>query len=107
MLAGLCLGERDQLLRVVRGQARARDDHVRIVDEQPDRREILHGIVRRLGLQAGRQREVGRREQQRVAIGCGLLHRLRADEARRAGLVLDHDRLAEELDILPATTRPT
>jgi hypothetical protein len=46
---------------------------------------------------ARREREIRRREQQRVAVGCGLLDVLRADETGGPRLVLDDDRLAEEL----------
>ena len=70
---------------------------MRIVDHHAHRREVLQRIVGRLRLQAGDQREVRRREQDRVAVRRGHLHRLGADQAGRARLVVDDDRLAEQL----------
>jgi hypothetical protein len=79
---------------------------MRIVDEQADGGKVLHRIVGRLGLQSRREREVGRCQQQRVTVRRGLLHGLRADEARRARPVVDDDRLAEELRQLVGNHAP-
>ncbi len=45
-------------------------------------------LVRRMGI---------RHQQQGLAIGCGLRHRIGADDRAAAGPVLDHHRLAERL----------
>ena len=46
-LAGLRLGERDQLAHVLRRHVAGDNEHFRHGDDQRDRREILQGLVRR------------------------------------------------------------
>ena len=61
-----------------------------------DRSEILSDIVRKILHERWRDAEVAHRpHEDRVAIGFGARHRLHADHASGAGLVLDHDGLPE------------
>ena len=83
------------------GEHRRRDADLR------DRREILHRIVRHLGVEAGIDR-VGRdrRDQQRVAVRRGLRDLVGADIAARADLVLDEELLAEQFRELGGEDAP-
>ena len=67
------------------------------VADPADGREVLHRIVGRLAQRRlHAERGVGR-EQERVAVGCGLGGRLGADDAARPAAVLDDELLAEGL----------
>ena len=97
-LAGIGLGHRHQLLHVLHLHRRVHREHVRRIRHHHHRREILRRIERQLGIDARADHqaaEVG--EQQRVAVGRALRDEIGADVAVRAGLVLDHDRLAPDL----------
>ena len=94
-LAGLLLGERDQLGNRVRRHVDV--DHQGLGDRnhQAERLEILLRVVG----QVGKHQRIDRhgavvRDQERVAVGRSLLHGFRADPHRGARAVLDHDGLA-------------
>ena len=82
--------------RLVRREILSHHQHMRHRGDAGDRREILHRIERPALDQAlvGGMGLVGA-EDQRVAVRLGARHRAGADDARRAGAVLDHDRLLE------------
>ena len=102
-LAGLRLGERDELrerLRLDLGIDHHQHRHLGDVgdrDERGLRVERHLGVEERIGGE-----DAGRRHQQRVAVGRGLGDRTRAGVAAGAGAVLDHDRLAERFRHLVA-----
>ena len=95
-LAGLALGELDQLLQRIGLQRRVRDDQVRAEDRVGDRRKVLDRIMVELGVHRRRDHvDVGVHEQ-RVAVGRGARHVVGADQAAAAGAVL-HDHLVERV----------
>src|SRR5690606_35495477 len=58
--------------------------------------EILHGVVRRFGIQRWRNSDgVQMREEQRVAVRLSSCHERGANRAVGAGLILDDDCLAK------------
>ena len=75
------------------------DDHdVGHVADHGDGREGLVRVERHLGVEELVDRQdAGRGQQQRVAVGLGLGHDLRADIAAGARLVVDDDLLAQRL----------
>src|SRR6185503_6657935 len=96
-LARLFLGERDQLLHVVGGDAGRHHQHFRHFGDQRDGREILERVVGHL-LHAGRDGErAGADDADGVAVGLGLGDHVGAEHAGLAGAVLDHDGLLEDL----------
>ena len=96
-VAGLRLRERDQLFKRLRREFRIDHHHHRNGAEQRHRREVLDRIEGQLGVERRRDRDRAWRQQQRVAVGRGLRHRIGAEIAAGAGLVLHHHRLAEAL----------
>ena len=84
------------------------DDHdLPALAEPGDRQVVLHRVVGNLLEQVLVRgvRRVGR-DEHRVAVGRRLLHRFGADEARRAGLVVDdHRLLGDARDLLPERAR--
>jgi len=77
---------------------RKHDQRKRHAGHQPNRRKILHGIVSQLLVERLVDGERGRgRHQQRVAVGIGLGHQLRANDRVGARPVIDEDLLAEIL----------
>ncbi|MCY1240689.1 hypothetical protein D9M72_535450 [compost metagenome] len=83
--------------QVGRGQPRADDQAHRDVSDGNDRREAAHRVVGQvLALQAVQEQGRGRRQCQRVAVRLGPGHLGGAEDAVGAGLVLEHDRLAED-----------
>ena len=58
-------------------------------------REVTQRVVGQLPEQRNRQRVAVAHQQQGVAIGTGLRHPLRGDDAAGAGPVVDHHRLAQ------------
>ncbi len=104
-IAGLALGERDELgerARLDRGMHR---QHARQRHDDRDRREIAHRVEQHLlvGQMIDRQRAGG--HQQRVAVGRRVRGRLDADHVAGAGTVLD-DRTAAP-SIAKGTARST
>ena len=95
--AGLRLGERDQLLHRLGGDARMHQQHIGRRGYQRERGEILQGVVGRGAIQ-GRQyhQRPGKSEQQGVAVSSRLGHDLAGNEARRAGTAVGDDLLAEQ-----------
>ena len=97
-LAGICLRIGDELGHRVRGHRRIDDQHVRNARDEDHRREILHVVVRHLGVEAGVDRvRADRSHLERVAVGRGMGDELRADVAARTGSVVDDDLLAPGL----------
>ncbi len=97
-LAGLALGEFDQLLDALRRQARIDHQHIGRGAEHRDRLEILDRVVGQLGAERGRDRMGAAGDQpDRVAVGGCLGDDIDADSAAGAGPVLDHHLLAELL----------
>ena len=80
-----------------RRQIITRDQRVREGGGKPDRDEIPFRIVRQIGVETGREREIGRcAEQHRVAVGLGLRDGVGADHRAAAGTVLHDHRLSEQ-----------
>ena len=100
-IAGLGLGKRDEFLDRLGRQIRIDRERVWARCEQRDRRKRLQRVVGQLV-----ERRVDRMrdgdDQQRVAVGRCFRHQLGADDAAGAGLVLDHELLAEPLAELRA-----
>ena len=98
-LVGVGFGIGDQILQRFVGQIVVDDHHDRIGDDAGERNEIGIGEFRLAAEQfvdrgeAGNRHDVG---QQRIAVRLGGCDVLRADRARRARLVLEHDRLLED-----------
>jgi hypothetical protein len=66
--------------------------------DERDRREVPRGVVRTLRRELGRNgKGPGKAEEQRVAVGRAVRNELGADEARRAGAVIDDDLLPQRL----------
>jgi hypothetical protein len=81
---------------VLTGQARMHREHVGREQDQADRREVLARAVGHAGEQVRRNCQGAHVDQQQgVAILLGLGDQVGADIAAGAGLVLDHDRLAD------------
>ncbi|MNC84594.1 hypothetical protein D3C83_01520 [compost metagenome] len=92
-LARVCPGVGDQLLQVPRRHRRMDHERRRRDGDDVDRDEIPGRIVRRAAHYHGVQYlRAGVADQQRVAVGLGARDFARADDAARAGPVLDHDR---------------
>ena len=89
--------EFDQVLERGLRQVLACDQGVRILDRQAHRHEVLLRVVGKLGVKPRVERDVRQRpQQQRVAVGRRLGHRLGADQGAGAGAVLDHHRLTQQ-----------
>jgi hypothetical protein len=73
------------------------DQHIRLIGDHRNRKNILLTVVTELLLVDMRQDEqrAGRHHRQRVAVRLGIRHRRNADAATGAALVLDHELLAE------------
>jgi hypothetical protein len=98
---------RQELLEVLRREVGANHDHEGDGSQARDRREVLHRVVVELLEQAHVRglRRVGRHHDG-VAVWSGARNLGRRDRALRAGLVLDHERLAERfLELLPHHAR--
>ena len=97
-LAGIALGERDQLGDRFRRNGGVHQHDQRAGRDQADRREILARVVADIRIERRIDRvRAGAAEAERVAVGRGLRDLARRDRAARAALVLDHDLLAERL----------
>jgi hypothetical protein len=97
-LAGIGLGIGDQIGDRLHRQLRIDDQHERRLREQGQRNEVAERVIRQALVERNIDRHGRcRRHQQRVAVGRGLLHRDRGDDAAGAGLVLDDNALAEPL----------
>ena len=88
----------DQLLERRRRQRRMHHDDMRHGGGEADRREVVRRVIRQVGEKTRRDR-VDRNvaHHDGVAIRRRLRHMARGDGAGRAGPVVDHDRLAEQL----------
>ena len=95
-LPGSRFGERHQVGDAFDVEAVAGHQHVRHRGDAGDRREIAHRVIGAVLDQAlvGGVGLVGA-EDQGVAVGLGMRHRVGADDAGAARPVLHHDRLAE------------
>src|SRR6266446_3979674 len=95
-LSAFRLRVRDELLEVLHGKRRMDDEHPGRAAEQRDVREVAQRIERKIPGQ--RRRDAVRRDprhDQRVSVGSGLRHELRADHAAGPGAVLDDEILLE------------
>ena len=95
-LARLVLRQLDELRHGLRRHRSADNEIERIVQQHAQRAKVLLRVVRLLRLQHGRDHlaRVGA-EHQRVAVRFGGGDAAGPDDAGRAGLVLDDERLAE------------
>src|SRR5213592_1012713 len=96
-LAGLRASGVDQRFQRRVGAAFRRDHHIGRVADERDVDDVLQRIVRQGLVDGGVRRVRGRLHQQRVAVGVRVQHRLRADDAARAGAVLHQHRLLERV----------
>ena len=88
----------DEVLRGVGTEGRIGDQHERRLRIERQRHEVLLGVVVDLLVERRVDRQNRRGgDDERVPVGRGARHVLRRQHQRRAGLVLDHDRLAERL----------
>ncbi len=95
-LAGLLPGERDQFLGALGRHVRMHHQQQRRHREQRHGGEILPGVVRQLaGEQAGIDHERAVDHADGVAVRRRRRDRLRADLARAAAAIVDHERLPE------------
>ncbi len=90
-------GEREQLVQVLRRDARVHDEQIRLRCGLNDRGEVLLRVVPCGGGEAGVHRERAGGAEQRVAVGRRSCDRHRADVAAGARAVLDDDRLSQRL----------
>ncbi len=86
----------DEFLKVVRGDLRIDRQHKRVRLDGCDRDDVFQRIERHLGEEMGIDGEqVVGADQQAVAVRRGMRDQFAGDIAAGAGLVFDHDRLAE------------
>ena len=98
VLAGIGLHQGHQLRHRVRRKGELGDEDVGHRPQHADRREVLLGIERQLGVERRRDRVAGDGvEPDRVAVGRRLGEDVGADIAARTALVLDDELLAGEL----------
>ena len=92
------LGKRDEILEVLRGNLRIDRQHQLVGLDGGDGDDVLARIERHLveQMRIDSEQVVGA-DQQAVAIRRGTRDQLADDIAAGAGLVLDHDRLAEPI----------
>ena len=96
-LAGIGLGVGDQLGHGLGRERGIHHQRIRRIADHADRRKILARIVADILVERRSDRQrAGIAEQQRVAVGIALRHRLGADGAAGAGAVVDHDFFAEQ-----------
>jgi len=93
--AGRGLGARDQAGDRLDAGIGAHEQHVRGIDELADRHEILERIIGQIAVERGIDRDRGRGEQERVAVGRGARRDRHAGIAAAAAAVVDDDGLAE------------
>ena len=99
-LARLLLRQGDQLAHVVRRQRRMAEQRLVDAHDTGDWGEVLLLVIGQLAFAVEDRidREgAGFRHQQRIAVGRGFGHRLRAQDVGGAALVFDHDLLAPRL----------
>jgi hypothetical protein len=89
-------GGGDEFLEVVVGRVGRHQDHRGRQADHRDRRQVGVLVGQRL-LDHAVGDDPGRADEEGVAIGLALRHHGRAQAGRAAGLVLDHDRLAQAL----------
>lgn len=89
------LGERDELLEVLRWDLGIDDQHVRRGTDQRDRRDILDGVVFRRVEQRRRDERRRRGDAEGVTIRVGLRDLARADLAAGARTVHDNHCLVQ------------
>ena len=95
-LAGLALGERDQLGDAFRRHRGIDQDRQRAGGDQADGGKILARIVTDIRVERGIDRErAGAAEAERVAVGLRARDLAGRDAAAGAAAILDHDLLAE------------
>ena len=88
----------EEFLHVLRGdRVRHREEQAAVAHEVGDRREVLLRVVRQALVDERIDHEARGIDEQRVTVGRRLRDDLRADDAVRARLVLDHEGLAELL----------
>ena len=94
-LVGVLAGVVDEALEARDRQRRMRHQQHRHLAHVRHRPQILFGVVRHGRAERRVDRVVGRREQERVAVGRRLGDDVAGDDAARAGLVVDQHLLAE------------
>ena len=97
-LAGLGLGQRDEIRHRLGRQRRRHHEHVGGCDNKRERHEVDGRIVGKLLVQGDVDRhDWRRRHEDGVAVGCRASDGKRPDYSATARPVLDHERLAEPL----------
>jgi len=97
-LPGLRLGERDQLLHVLRGHANVQRERAVACGDEAHHVEVAHQVEGKLRVERGIDGAgAGRAERDRIAVGRGARHRFRGEIASGARAVLDDESLAEGL----------
>jgi hypothetical protein len=106
-LCGLPFGERDQLFGVARRNLGMHAQHVGDLGAERDRLQVLQGVVLHLPEQMRADGDLpGRGHEERVPVGSCRGRRVGADHAVRPGLILDHERLAQQRpDVLAEVPR--
>jgi hypothetical protein len=95
-LAVLALDQRNQVRERRRAEPRIGDQSELRRADEPDRCEILHGVVGQRFADVGADRHGrDRREKEGVAVGRGTRGRLRRNDGAGTGPIVDHKRLLE------------
>jgi hypothetical protein len=95
--AGLAPGQRKKVAYILHRQPGVDHDDVRHGDELADGGQVPQRIERDFRVQAGCCGQAGIADEEGVAVGRGLGHRIHADHAAGARLVLHHDGHAEDV----------
>src|SRR5581483_7266348 len=96
-LARIGLGERDELLEVLRRQRRVDDEYWSETRDEGHRREIAKPVVRQVLADHRTYDARHRMIEQRVAVGRCAHDRVDTERAARTAHVLDHHLLADHL----------
>ena len=97
--------ERDEIRERLHAERRIDDQHLAVAREPRDRREILARVVAELRIDAHARGERRRDDEQRVAVVGRFRDARRREIAARAGMIVDDERLLEELGERGTMTR--
>ena len=89
-LSGPCLRQRQQVFDIVCRHGRVHSQHEGTIGSEAYRREVSDDVVGDVFIQRGRDGHCPRAVEQGVAVWCRRRDSLRADDATRAGAVLDN-----------------